>query len=658
MPDLSTNAPIARVDAQPPDLSPAVREVVDMAQAQVGDAVLLEFVRQSVVPFELGAEDLVYLKDIGVPDAVVTAMLQRTSELREQAVVAAPVTEMAEAAVPAPEPAAASASASVYATPVTTAAPAAAPAELAPGAPPPVTSNYYYSSLAPYGSWLYIEPYGWCWQPTVAVTVADWRPYGHGGRWLYTTGGWYWQSHYSWGWAPFHYGNWYIHPGCGWVWVPGSVWAPAWVTWRYTDAYCGWAPLPPGCGWTTGIGLTYWGRGVSVGFSFGLSSSWYTFVGWNDCWRPYPYHYRVPHHHHTVVYNQSTVINNYYVDNSKNMVVNHGVPTRDIPASARRDLRRLDIKDIPAGRSAPVRPEQTSLDGRQVAAYRPAVPADLKASSARPSDAPYRPVRARGESPAVAGTRFAPDRTSVGSPARQPTPTAPAPSPATRASVPQRSGVGNAPMTSAPTRRNMGNPVPTRTEPSSVAPAVPNRNVPSRTAPATAAPRSTVPTAPSRVDPPTRGPAPTPSRAQPTPSVRPTPSAPTRSPGVSSPSPAAPSRSPGSPTRTLGTPSRNPAVSGVAPGAPTRSAVPSMGNPNSAPSRGAVSAPGPMPSRSSAAPMAPPARTVTPTPAPAPSRSAMPSAPPSVSSGPGARSGPATPSAPSGAPPGRGPQPR
>ncbi|MCZ7641211.1 MAG: hypothetical protein M5U12_37270 [Verrucomicrobia bacterium] len=399
LPDLSTNAPIARVEPQPPELSPAVREVVDMAQAQVGETVLLEFVRQSAVPFELGADDLVYLKDIGVPDAVVTAMLQRTSQLHEQAVVAAPVTGTVEAAAAAPEPAAASDSASVYARPVTAAAPAAPPGEPAPGAPPPVTNNYYYASLAPYGSWLYIEPYGWCWQPTVAVTVTDWRPYSHGGRWLYTTGGWYWQSYYSWGWAPFHYGNWYIHPGCGWVWVPGSVWAPAWVTWRYTDAYCGWAPLPPGCGWTTGIGLTYWGRGVSVGFSFGLSSSWYTFVGWNDCWRPYPYRYRLPHHHHTVVYNQSTVINNYYVDNSKNMVVNHGVPTRDIPASARRDLRRLDIKDVPAGRSVPVRPEQTSLDGRQVAAYRPAVPADLKASSARPSEAPYRPVRTRGEAP-------------------------------------------------------------------------------------------------------------------------------------------------------------------------------------------------------------------------------------------------------------------
>ena len=28
-------------------------------------------------------------------------------------------------------------------------------------------------------------------------------------------------------------------------WVPGDQWAPAWVAWRYSDDYVGWAPLPP-----------------------------------------------------------------------------------------------------------------------------------------------------------------------------------------------------------------------------------------------------------------------------------------------------------------------------------------------------------------------------------------------------------------------------
>jgi len=51
-------------------------------------------------------------------------------------------------------------------------------------------------------------------------------------------------SNYPWGWAPFHYGNW-VYADAGWCWVPGRVWAPAWVDWRYGNGYVGWYPLPP-----------------------------------------------------------------------------------------------------------------------------------------------------------------------------------------------------------------------------------------------------------------------------------------------------------------------------------------------------------------------------------------------------------------------------
>jgi hypothetical protein len=43
----------------------------------------------------------------------------------------------------------------------------------------------------------------------------------------------------------------------GWVWVPGTEWAPAWVAWRYTDDYVGWAPLPPSAGWDVSAGLRF-----------------------------------------------------------------------------------------------------------------------------------------------------------------------------------------------------------------------------------------------------------------------------------------------------------------------------------------------------------------------------------------------------------------
>ena len=108
-----------------------------------------------------------------------------------------------------------------------------------------VSVGVFYDALAPYGEWIYVRNYGRVWQPSVAVVGVDFRPYGPGGHWVYTDYGWSFESDWSWGWAPFHYGQWYLEPVYGWVWVPGTVWAPAWVTWRYGGGYVGWAPMPP-----------------------------------------------------------------------------------------------------------------------------------------------------------------------------------------------------------------------------------------------------------------------------------------------------------------------------------------------------------------------------------------------------------------------------
>ena len=47
------------------------------------------------------------------------------------------------------------------------------------------------------------------------------------------------------GWVAFHYGRWINTDAYGWAWVPGNEWGPAWVDWRRSDEYAGWAPLPP-----------------------------------------------------------------------------------------------------------------------------------------------------------------------------------------------------------------------------------------------------------------------------------------------------------------------------------------------------------------------------------------------------------------------------
>src|SRR5258707_867905 len=108
-----------------------------------------------------------------------------------------------------------------------------------------VSFETFYDSLSPYGEWLYVGHYGRVWRPRVSVVGLDFRPYTTGGHWVYTNYGWSFESEYEWGWAPFHYGRWLPDSDFGWVWVPDTVWAPAWVDWRYGDGYIGWAPLAP-----------------------------------------------------------------------------------------------------------------------------------------------------------------------------------------------------------------------------------------------------------------------------------------------------------------------------------------------------------------------------------------------------------------------------
>jgi hypothetical protein len=103
----------------------------------------------------------------------------------------------------------------------------------------------YYRELSHYGSWTWVDDYGYVWYPR---TVAPgWRPY-YDGYWAYSPGGYFWVSNEPWGWAPYHYGRWSWCGGYGWCWVPGQVFAGAWVAWSWGSAYVGWAPLD------------YWGR--------------------------------------------------------------------------------------------------------------------------------------------------------------------------------------------------------------------------------------------------------------------------------------------------------------------------------------------------------------------------------------------------------------
>lgn len=112
--------------------------------------------------------------------------------------------------------------------------------------PPPAGSEIaddavFEQGLSPYGTWTLVAPYGRVWIPAVGY---GWRPYYYG-HWVLTDWGWTFASDDPWGWAAYHYGRWNWGVGFGWYWIPGRVWGPAWVSWRWGGGYAAWCPLGP-----------------------------------------------------------------------------------------------------------------------------------------------------------------------------------------------------------------------------------------------------------------------------------------------------------------------------------------------------------------------------------------------------------------------------
>jgi hypothetical protein len=118
-----------------------------------------------------------------------------------------------------------------------------------------VSFDFFYDSLAPYGEWVQVADYGYCWRPT--DVDRDWAPYSDG-YWAFTDAGWTWVSYEDFGGIVYHYGRWVRVEDEGWCWVPDYEWAPAWVSWRQSEDYVGWAPLPPEARWQPSVGISIW----------------------------------------------------------------------------------------------------------------------------------------------------------------------------------------------------------------------------------------------------------------------------------------------------------------------------------------------------------------------------------------------------------------
>jgi hypothetical protein len=133
------------------------------------------------------------------------------------------------------------------------------------------TPQRFEQDLSPYGQWIDVPGVGRVWKPDANEVGEDFVPYSTGGTWGYNDYGWSFNTGWSWGWAPFHYGRWFRHASYGWLWWPSYTWGPSWVDWRYSRGYVGWAPLGP--------------PGYSV--QFGLGVPGWSFCARNTFWHPY-----------------------------------------------------------------------------------------------------------------------------------------------------------------------------------------------------------------------------------------------------------------------------------------------------------------------------------------------------------------------------------
>lgn len=314
----NATSPIAVIAPAQVNLPPVPAEVLRMSEAGLGDDVITAYLQKSAYPYTLDADQIIYLHDMGVSSAVLNALVS-------QGGTAASARAAAENK-------------------------AAATDNVAPAETPPVNgvATNFYSSLAPYGTWVNVPDYGWCWQPTVVVVDPAWQPYCNNGYWLWTDQGWYWNSYYSWGWAPFHYGRWCRSAGYGWLWCPDNTWGPAWVCWRNYPGYCGWAPLPPGACFRAGVGWTFNGLAVGFNFGFGLGPRCFTFCGFDDFCRRHPFEY-FRHGRDADRFFQDSRVNNDFAVDAHHRFINGGIDPSRIEAVTHTRLQPVAVSDLPHG---------------------------------------------------------------------------------------------------------------------------------------------------------------------------------------------------------------------------------------------------------------------------------------------------------------------
>ena len=159
-------ASVSQAGAQmvyPTELSASTMEVVKLHEALMSEEVMATYIQTSEQPFSLNANQMIYLKDIGVSEEMIGLMMEQDDFLGhggspvavnppENNVIAEPSVAMETTAM---------------------VEPGGIPVGVAPENPVPavqktttVTTEYFHEQLEPYGAWVHVSDYGWCWRPT------------------------------------------------------------------------------------------------------------------------------------------------------------------------------------------------------------------------------------------------------------------------------------------------------------------------------------------------------------------------------------------------------------------------------------------------------------------------------------------------------------
>ena len=323
-------------------------DLIALVKSGVDEEVVKAYIENYTAPFTLTSADIVTLKDLGLSSKLIVEALKHDQPNDSLWKIDSTTTSPESTTV------------------------ASGPADISPVTAPSTDEqniSFFYSALYPYGTWINVDG-NWCWQPNATVIDDDWAPYCNHGHWVWTDYGWTWASSYTWGWAPFHYGRWLHREHHGWLWLPDNEWGPAWVTWRTSPDYCGWAPLPPRGRFVRNQGFFFGTDRVNGESEFGLSFGDFSFVPIQHFYDRHPFAHAVPSSHAEEIYKRTAFERNgsSFVDNH---IVNNGVLVSAVEKATKTRISRVVLTEEHIRPGEPIR--AGTLSGNKLMLYKPSL---------------------------------------------------------------------------------------------------------------------------------------------------------------------------------------------------------------------------------------------------------------------------------------------